>query len=204
MRTFVAISRLGVQLFGLVIAASAAFAQVPQSQTVAGAQADRLAESIQFYRQMHSVLSHPRCVNCHPKDDTPKQGIDGHVHSPPISRGPAGMGPAGLPCKACHHDANFDPARVPGAPEWHLAPLSMAWEGKSESELCRAMMDRTKNGNRNVNAIVKHLTEDKLVAWGWNPGIDVYGKPRQPVPVPKAEFDRIVAAWARSGAACPD
>jgi len=150
------------------------------------------------------VLSHPRCVNCHPKDDTPKQGLAQRVHSPPITRGPQDNGPLGLPCSACHTDANYDPARVPGAPGWHLAPASMAWEGKSPGELCRAMTDRSKNGNKSLEATVKHLTDDKLVAWGWAPGIDVYGRARQPVPVPKAEFNRIVTAWAQSGAACPD
>ena len=196
--------RFSVPMLWLALAASAVLAQQPPSQSVTNAQASRMAESIQFYRQMHAVLSHPRCVNCHPKDDTPKQGLDGHVHSPPITRGPANSGPPGLPCQACHNDANFDPGRVPGAPNWHLAPTSMAWEGKSAGELCRAMTDRSKNGNRNLQATVKHLTDDKLVAWGWEPGIDVYGKPRESVPLPKPEFDRIVTAWAQSGGACPD
>ena len=191
-------SNLLLRIFGLAFAASAALAQTPASQSGA------TMESLQFYKQMHAVLSHPRCVNCHPKDDTPKQGLDGHVHSPPITRGPQGMGPTGLPCSACHNDANFDPGRVPGAPNWHLAPASMAWEGKSAGELCRAMTDSSKNGNRNLQATVKHLTDDKLVAWGWEPGIDVYGKPREPVPRPKIEFDRIVTAWPKSGGACPD
>ncbi len=196
--------RLSVPMLGLALAASAVLAQQPPSQSVTNTQASRMAESIQFYRQMHAVLSHPRCVNCHPKDDTPKQGLDGHVHSPPITRGPANSGPPGLPCQACHNDANFDPGRVPGAPNWHLAPTSMAWEGKSAGEPCRAMTDHSKNGNRNLQATVKHLTDDKLVAWGWEPGIDVYGKPRESVPRPKPEFDCIVTAWAKSGGACPD
>ena len=65
------------------------------------------------------------------------------------------------------------------------------------------MNDREKNGNRDLRATVRHLTEDKLVAWGWEPGISVYGKPREPVPMPKAQFDQIVRAWAKSGGACP-
>lgn len=80
----------------------------------------------------------------------------------------------------------------------------MAWDGKSAGELCRAMTNRSKNGNRNLQATVKPLTEDKLVAWGWEPGIDVYGKSREPVPLPKAEFDRVVVAWAKTAGACPD
>lgn len=204
MKIFQFARQLGLPVLGIVVSAGAAFAQPPPGQTTTSAQASTIAESIQFYRQMHAVLSHPRCVNCHPKDDTPKQGLDGHVHSPPITRGVGDSGPAGLTCMACHHDANFDPARVPGAPRWRLAPLSMAWEAKSAGELCRSMTDRSKNGNRDLAAIVKHLTDDKLVAWGWEPGISIYGKPREPVPLPKAEFDRVVVAWAKSGGACPD
>ena len=80
----------------------------------------------------------------------------------------------------------------------------MAWEGKSAGELCRAMTDPSQNGNRDLRATVKHLTEDKLVAWGWKPGINVDHKPREPVPVTKAVFNRIVIAWAKAGGACPD
>ncbi len=186
-------------IFASIAVSSNAF---PQGSTSAAPSA-QTAESVRLYMQMHQVLSHPRCVNCHPKDDTPKQGLDQHVHVPPITRGPQDRGPVGIACAACHTEANYDPGRVPGAPNWHLAPLSMAWEGKSAPELCRALTDRSRNGNRDINATVKHLIEDKLVAWGWAPGIDLNGQPRVPVPMAKDEFDRIVVAWARSGAACP-
>ena len=199
--------RLILPVLALGIAAGVAPAQAPNGQAdtnVTNVQTSTTAESVRLYMQMHTVLSHPRCVNCHPRDDTPKQGLDQHVHTPPISRGPHDRGPLGLPCSACHTDANYDPGGVPGAPNWHLAPASMAWEGKSAGELCRALTDRSKNGNRNLQATVDHLTDDKLVAWGWEPGINVYGKAREPVPVPKAEFNRIVMAWAETGGACPD
>jgi hypothetical protein len=186
----------------LLLWVGAAIAQSTPAKTTAPTATT--AESIRLYLQLHAVLSHPRCVNCHPRDDTPRQGLDQHVHSPPITRGPQNLGPAGQPCATCHNDANFDPGRVPGAPHWRLAPLSMAWAGKSPGELCRAMTDPARNGNRNLQATVKHLTEDALVAWGWAPGIDPDGKPRAPVPVPKAEFNRIALAWSKSGGACPD
>ena len=147
--------RLILPVLALGIAACVAPAQAPNGQTgtnVTNAQTSTTAESVRLYMQMHTVLSHPRCVNCHPRDDTPKQGLDQHVHSPPISRGPHDRGPLGLPCSACHTDANYDPGGVPGAPNWHLAPASMAWEGKSAGELCRALTDRSKNGNRNLQA----------------------------------------------------
>jgi hypothetical protein len=202
------VKRLLIQLAactsGLVMCWSFALAQAPAGRPVKGAETTTTAEGVRLYMQIDRVLSHPRCINCHPRDDTPKQGIDQHVHSPPISRGPQDHGPLGLSCAACHSEANYDPARVPGAPNWHLAPASMAWEGKSAGELCRSLIDRSKNGNRDLQATVKHLTEDKLVAWGWEPGIDLNGKPREPVPVPKAQFNATVVAWAKSGGACPD
>lgn len=191
-------------VLGLVLSAGVALAQSPAVQAGMNVQSNTTGESLRLYMQMHAVLSHPRCVNCHPRDDTPKQGLDRHVHYPPITRGAHDRGPVGQPCATCHTDANYDPGRVPGAPNWHLAPASMAWEGKSAGELCRTMTDRSKNGNRDLQATVKHLTGDKLVAWGWEPGISVYGKPREPVPVPRAEFDRIVVAWAKTGGACPE
>jgi hypothetical protein len=196
--------RFAMPVLGLVMYTSLALAQAPSGQTDTGTATDTTAESIRLYMQMHQVLSHPRCVNCHPRDDSPKQGLDQHVHSPPITRGPQDHGPLGLSCSACHNDANYDSARVPGAPGWHLAPASMAWEGKSAGELCRSLTDRSKNGNRDLQATVRHLTDDKLVAWGWEPGIGLSGKPREPVPVPKAQFNGLVIAWAKTGGACPD
>ena len=92
---------------------------------------------------------------------------------------------------------------VPGAPNWHLAPLSQAWENKSAGEICRSLQNRRTNGNKSLAEIVKHLTEDELVAWGWAPGKDNSGNEREPVPIAKPEFNRIVHAWAKMGALCP-
>ena len=161
------------------------------------------ADSEKLFMQMHTVLVHPRCLNCHPKDDSPKQGDEARVHVPPMTRGPKDHGPPGMHCDTCHQTRNFDPSGVPGAPTWHLAPRSMAWEGKSAGEICRQMVDRKRNGGKSVAQIVHHLTEDELVAWGWAPGVDVNGRARAPVPIAKTEFNRIVRAWAASGAACP-
>jgi hypothetical protein len=108
-----------------------------------------------------------------------------------------------MQCAACHQSANYRASGVPGAPNWHLAPASMGWEGLSPGELCRAMLDGRRNGNRDLAAIVHHLTHDELVGWGWAPGVDASGRAREPVPVPRAEFNRTVSAWAKAGAHCP-
>lgn len=165
--------------------------------------ADSKAGSEKLFMQMHTVLVHPRCLNCHPKGDSPKQGMEARLHVPPMTRGAEDKGPPGMHCDTCHQTSNFAASGVPGAPMWHVAPRSMAWEGLSAGEICRQMLDRKRNGNKSLAEIVHHLTEDKLVAWGWEPGVDVNGKARQPVPIAKPEFNRIVRAWADSGAACP-
>jgi hypothetical protein len=160
-------------------------------------------ESEIAFMEMHGVLTHPRCLNCHPKGDSPKQGDAARFHVPPMTRGPRDRGPSGMDCAACHQSKNFAASGVPGARGWHLAPLSMAWENKTPGEICRQILDRRRNGNKSLAEIVTHLTEDELVAWGWNPGTEVTGTARQPVPIPKTEFNRIVYAWASAGAVCP-
>ena len=39
-------------------------------------------------------------------------------------RGPEDRGVVGMECTSCHQDKNVELARVPGAPNWHLAPRS--------------------------------------------------------------------------------
>ena len=84
-----------------------------------------------YFVELGKVLTHPRCVNCHPAGDRPRQGDEGRPHEPPVWRGADGHGLPAMRCPICHQKANFEPGRVPGHPEWHLAPRSMAWEGKT-------------------------------------------------------------------------
>src|SRR5258708_18183932 len=98
--------------------------------------AESKLEGARLYLQIHQVLTHPRCLNCHPKGDSPKQGAERRIHTPPITRGTHDNGPAGLQCATCHRQANYAASGVPGAPNWHLAPLAMAWADKTPGELC--------------------------------------------------------------------
>ena len=149
-----------------------------------------------FFADIAKVLQHPRCLNCHVTGDTPKQGDDRHDHMPPVKRGPDGRG-SGLTCNVCHQSSNGPVA--PGAPDWHLAPVAMAWEGLSAGELCRAVTDSTKNGGRDLKALATHLTTDPIVQWGWEPG-----GTRKPIPVSNEDFAKQVNAWVESGGACPN
>src|SRR5215470_9953936 len=71
-----------------------------------------------------SVLTHPRCINCH-QDDSPRQTDRKFRHRPLVVRGAEGRGAPTLPCQTCHQDTNTADGFVPGAPGWRLAPLSM-------------------------------------------------------------------------------
>ena len=148
-----------------------------------------------LFADIATVLRHPRCLNCHVLGDTPTQGDDRHVHMPPVKRGSDGRG-AGLMCNVCHQATNGPVA--PGAPDWHLAPVAMAWEGLSVGDLCRTVTDPTKNGNRDLKSIAAHMTNDPIVQWGWAPG-----GTRKPVPMSKEDFAKAVSVWVESGGACP-
>jgi hypothetical protein len=151
------------------------------------------------FTRIAQVLKSPRCLNCHPAGDSPHQGDEARVHDFRVTRGPADRGVPGMNCSTCHQDKNQESSGVPGASHWQLAPLAMAWEGLSDVELCRALLDRSKNGGRSVADLVHHMSEDALVKWAWEPG----GK-RTPPPIARDEFNELVRAWAAKGAACPE
>ena len=100
--------------------------------------ADTDARSAAMFTELGKVLTHPRCINCHPAGDRPRQGDESRLHQPPVTRGADGHGLPAMRCSICHQNANFDPGRMPGHPEWHLAPREMAWEGKTVARDLRA------------------------------------------------------------------
>lgn len=156
------------------------------------------------FDKMMDVLTHKRCVNCHPSDNFPKQGEDSHVHRFGIQRGPNNHGVAAVQCATCHQAENNPISGVPGAPEWSLAPKSMEWEGLSRVEIARSMLDRSKNGNRSHEEVMHHLTEHELVLWAWEPGVDSEGRPRETPPVSKEEYIEAVKTWFENGALIPE
>lgn len=164
--------------------------------------ADPAARSVAIFNEMGKVLTHPRCVNCHPRTDRPLQGDAGLPHNPPVMRGKDGHGVAGLECATCHGPRNVPFANgggsMPGNPAWHLAPASMAWEGKTVAEICVQLKDRKRNGNKTLAQIHEHNAHDSLVGWGWNPG-----EGRTPAPGTQAQFGALTKAWIDSGARCP-
>ena len=160
---------------------------------------DRATRSRMLYAEMSRVLLHPRCINCHPSDDIPRQGMQLAFHDPPVQRGPKDRGVPGMECASCHQDRNQPMTRVPGAPEWHLAPIEMAWVGKTAAYICNQIKDPNRNGGKSLAQLVEHNGHDKLVGWGWAPGAD-----REPAPGTQQQFGELTRAWVETGAECPE
>jgi hypothetical protein len=87
---------------------------------------------------------------------------------------------------------------VPGNPKWALAPISMAWEGKTAGEICRQIKNPKRNGGRSLADIQRHVAEDELVAYAWDPGPG-----RQQAPGTQRELGQLAQAWIDAGARCP-
>ena len=134
------------------------------------------------------------------------QGNDQHPHSPPAVRGDNGAGVPGNTCSGCHMEQNtpitvgahapFE--SIPGHPRWGLAPIEMAWEGKSASQICQQIKDPARNGGRDLALLHEHIAHDDLVAWGWHPGPG-----RDPAPGTQERMGQLIQAWIDTGAQCP-
>jgi hypothetical protein len=155
-------------------------------------------EAIKAFDTVQKVFQSPRCQNCHIPGDSPLQFDAGITHAMNVVRGMDGKGAAGLPCATCHAESNppasYGAHAPPGAPHWSLPPAAhkMAWIGLPADQLCAMIKDRSSNGDRDFAALIKHVSDDKLVLWGWNPG-----QGRAPVPVP---HDIFVTQFKRWGA----
>lgn len=178
---------LGLIAVGLVWAAPA----------TSPAQATDAARSQAAFRQIAGVLRHPRCLNCHTVTEFPRQGNERRRHDMLVMRGHDDHGVAAMRCTSCHQNIN-QANGVPGAPNWALAPLAMGWEGLDDHALAEALKDPAKNGRRSLEQLYEHMAHDELVGWAWTPGAN-----RDPVPIPRDEFARLVREWIDTGAVSP-
>jgi hypothetical protein len=187
-------------LLAVIMAAEASNAPAENLATLESFDAigDTVARSAALFTEAGQVLTHARCVNCHPAGDRPRQGDVRRLHQPPVARGNDGFGLPAMRCPICHQAANFEPGRVPGNQVWHLAPIEMAWEGKTVGEICAQIKDPARNGGRSLDEIVHHIGTDHLVGWAWAPGAG-----RQPAPGTQSEAGALLDAWVNTGAVCP-
>jgi len=160
------------------------------------------------WSSVYSVLTSPRCINCHTATNYPQQGDDRRRHFANVIRGPEGKGVPGLNCVSCHQSANADSTGVPGGANWHLAPFSMRWQDENDQPLssavvCRSLSDRAKNGSLNGEGLLKHHEAEPLVLWAWNPGRKQDGTMRTLPPLTHAQFVAATREWIAAGKPCP-
>jgi hypothetical protein len=162
------------------------------------------ARALEAFEVVRSVLQHPRCANCHIPEDAPRQLDSSRTHQMNVKRGPAGHGASAMQCSGCHGQQNL-PASYglhvpPGAPNWHLPPpeTKMVFIDVTPAQLCATVKDRAATGGKDLPAMLKHNREDKLVGWGWEPGLG-----RTPVPIPRDQFVAAFKTWMDLGAPCP-
>jgi hypothetical protein len=158
--------------------------------------------SVALFEEMFLVIESPRCMNCHPVNNTPLQGEEMQPHQPPVVRGAADFGAPGMRCSTCHGSENVPyttgEGSIPGHEPWQLAPIEMGWVGLTAAEVCEQLKDPGRNGNRTLAELHEHNAEDGLVGWGWEPG-----KGRTPAPGTQEVFGALTQAWIDTGAACP-
>ncbi|MGA2094810.1 MAG: hypothetical protein ABSH39_00795 [Candidatus Acidiferrum sp.] len=159
-------------------------------------------ESKGAFLQVYTVLTSPRCQNCHPAGDAPLQGDDSHVHLQNVKRGTDGHGASAMRCSACHQDKNLAGAHMPpGNPKWGLPrpDQKMVFVGRSPAALCNQLKDPKENGGRSLEQLFDHVAHDDLVGWGWNPGDG-----RSLPPLSREQTANAMRTWIAGGAACPD
>jgi hypothetical protein len=174
--------------------------QGPAAGGSALAPAGNDSDSVRAFAAVASVLTSPRCLNCHIPGESPLQGDEGRPHNMNVKRGQDGRGTPAMRCGNCHQDENSQQLHAPpGAPGWRLPPPTMrlAWQGLSIGDLCKTVKDPSKNGGRSPAQLIEHVRDDRFVNWSWNPGPG-----RTIPPMSHEDFVASVTAWVEKGAAC--
>lgn len=165
--------------------------------------ADVAERSVAIFGEMTKVITHPRCMNCHPVNFGPLQGEDGRPHIPPVPRTEDNFGVVAMRCTSCHGEENRnflgEYGSVPGNGHWQLAPASMGWVGLSSAEICEQLKDPERNGDRTLEEVAHHVGHDSLVGWAWDPG-----EGREPAPGTWQDFAALTKRWIETGAVCPN
>jgi hypothetical protein len=184
--------------------ATLAFAACASLAAAFQAQAQDRAQALRAFETVREVLQHPRCQNCHIPGNAPLQYDQGLPHAMNVQRGADGLGAPAMNCSGCHQTRNlpleYGLRAPPGAPNWHLPPenMKMVFIDLRSPELCRVLKDPKRNGGKTAEQLVKHVADDKLVLWGWDPGGE-----RAPVSVPHAQFVAAFKDWTSAGMPCP-
>jgi hypothetical protein len=168
------------------------------------------------FLEAYKVFGHPRCMNCHPVGDAPLQGDDSHPHFYHVKRGRDGNGLLSMRCANCHQSQNGDgehsppgaqypsekqPAVQQNQPRWHLpaAATPLVFQQRTAAQLCKQLLNKTKNGGQTLDQLIQHVSHDPLVLWGWKPG-----EGRTTPPLTHDQFVQKLSEWVDKGHACPN
>lgn len=187
-----------VSVLGLILGISA---RVVEGEIKLSAAVESKEDRGRAFEAVRTVLQSPRCQNCHIPGDEPLSGDKGDLHGMNVKRGEDGRGTPALPCTNCHQTTNGSfPHSPPGAVNWHLPPPStpMVFINLPAGELCQDLKNPLKNGGKTAEELVKHVSSDNLVLWGWNPGPG-----RTKPPITHAEFVTHFTTWVSAGLPCP-
>ena len=168
------------------------------------------AEGLEAWARLHDVFSHPRCVNCHVGEDNVPLWATAdsdlaRAHGMNINAGDSRIGAEYLLCSTCHITSD-SPNTIPHAPphaglEWQLAPLEFMWVGKTSPEICAQVRDPERNGGRDAEGLIEHITHDAevggFIAWGFNPGGG-----REPAPYDLQSHLDDTVTWVAAGMPC--
>ncbi len=154
------------------------------------------AEGLAAFGDIFSVVTHPRCLNCHPDGDRPLQTDESIPHAFNITR----MSPfKGVHCTTCHVPSPVGkgtPPIPPADPIWSLAPKQMVFQHRTPREICEQLKDPERNGGRGSIDSTDHISHDHLLQTSWHSG-------RQPPPISHAELVKRFETWGRAGSPCP-
>jgi hypothetical protein len=112
--------------------------------------ADTAARSATIFTELGKVLTHPRCLNCHPAGDRPRQGDVARLHQPPVERGADGFG---LPACAVQ-SATCRPTSTLPACRGILVGISRPekWDGKARPWARSARRSRIQRATETVQS----------------------------------------------------
>jgi alcohol dehydrogenase (cytochrome c) len=161
------------------------------------------------WQAIYSVMTSPRCINCHSMADYPRQTDDRYPHVYHVTRGDDDKGVEMKRCTQCHGMRNNAETGAPGRMDWHMPPVQKSTESspgvaKAGPRLCADLKDQTKNGNRDLKQLVDFIETDPFIMWAWDPGVRANGQARTTPPLATHdEFVKTFKEWTVAGAPCP-
>ncbi|SLN26099.1 hypothetical protein ROJ8625_01040 [Roseivivax jejudonensis] len=168
-------------------------------------------DGLAAWDNIHTVLSHPRCLNCHVgADNVPLWGTaetPDRIHGMAINAGESRIGAETLSCNACHQTSTRPNTTHHAAPhtgmDWRLAPVEFQWTDRSSAEICAQMRDPARNGGRDAAGLIDHILHDAeligFITWSFEPGAG-----RDPAPGNLQAHLEDMAIWTAAGMPCPE